>query len=245
MKRFAAPSLFAALALLAGGCANMGAVPEIRMPPASAMQEGDYRIEPGDTFDVKFFYSPDLNETVTVRPDGNISLQLIDDVRAAGLTPQELDDALTIAYTSKLPDKPDVSVIIKGFADQRIYVSGEVVAPGEYELKNKMTVLQAISAAGGFRNTAGRANVLVVRQDLGGRSHIYRANVSDAGLIDAEGGTYIHLEPRDIVFVPMSGVATADLFVDQYVRQLLLFNGFAIGGTAVYELNNKDENNNN
>ena len=88
-----------------------------------------YTIAPGDQLDIKFFYNPELNETITVRPDGMISLQLIDEIQAAGLQPAELDQKLTDLYSSELR-KPVLTVIVRSFTRQRVYVGGEVTTPG-------------------------------------------------------------------------------------------------------------------
>jgi len=84
-----------------------------------------YIIQAGDQLDIKFFYNPELNDSVTVRPDGKISLQLVDEVQAAGQTPAQLDDFLTEKYAKELR-KPVITVIVKSFASQRVYVGGEV-----------------------------------------------------------------------------------------------------------------------
>lgn len=200
-----------------------------------------YVIQPGDILDVKFFYSQDLNDNVEVRPDGWISLQLIDDVRAAGMTVQELDDALTELYSYELSDKANVSVIVKEFADQRVYVTGEVARPGEYGLKHKHTILQAITSAGGFLDSGKRDAVLILRQQDNEAPKIYLAELEDSALKNlGENGTYAMLMPRDIIYVPKSNVAKVDLFMDQYVRDILRFNGFSAGVSGVVELNNKD-----
>jgi protein involved in polysaccharide export with SLBB domain len=89
-----------------------------------------YIIQPGDQLDIKFFYNPELNENVTVRPDGLISLQLVDEVHASGLTPAQLDDLLTQKYSRELK-KPMVTVIMRSFTMQRVYVGGEVNRQGE------------------------------------------------------------------------------------------------------------------
>ncbi len=113
--------------------------------------------------DIKFFFNPELNETVIVRPDGNISLLLIDDVRSAGLTPSELDVLLTQAYARELR-KPMITVIVKTFTGQRVYVGGEIGKPGLVELAPGMTALQAVFNAGGFLDTAKPEAVLVIRK---------------------------------------------------------------------------------
>lgn len=226
-----------------GGCAaqyshveSVGKV-EILRPT----QLAEYKIQPGDILDVKFFYSPELNENVTVRPDGRISLQLVDDVMAAGLTIAELDAALTSRYSAKLPSEADVSVIAKHFADQRIYITGEILRGGELDLKNQMSILQAVSAAGGFTTDANRDTVLVIRQQDYEKPKVLLAKLGDTSVSNSgEEGTYAMLMPRDIIYIPKSGIAKVNLFMDQYVRDMLLFNGFSAGLTGVYELNNKD-----
>ena len=232
--------LAACLAL--SGCASFGHVQAMKTDlPVLEGPPPEYRIEAGDTLDIKFFYTADLNENVTVRPDGRISLQLVDDVIAAGRTPSELDEELTKLYTRKLPDRPDISVIVKNFGDSRVYVTGEVADPGEHSLKNRMTVFQAVAAAKGFRDTASRSSVLVIRQDAQGKSIVMKANLSDSSVTAQLSQAHALLMPRDVVYVPKSDISKADLFVDQYIRQLLLFNGFSAGISGVYELNNKDK----
>ena len=88
---------------------------------------------PGDQLDIKFFYNPELNEAVTLRPEGKISLQLVDEVQAAGLPPAELDARLTEAYSRELK-KPMVSVIVRSFKGQRIYVVRGINQQRELEL---------------------------------------------------------------------------------------------------------------
>lgn len=228
--------------ILMSACANYSALPELAArDPIDEGSFPEYRIEPGDTLDVKFFYSSDLNETITVRPDGMISMQLVDDVQAAGRTPSELDADLTSMYSQVLPEEQDVTVILRGFGDTRIYVAGEVANPGEFALKNHMTPFQAVTAAGGFKTTGDRNMVLVIRQDGSGNSAVMKTDLSDNNIVAALSSAHAMLAPRDIVYVPRTGIAQANLFVDQYVRQLLLFNGFGVGVNAVYELNNKDE----
>lgn len=201
----------------------------------------EYILQPGDNLDIKFFYSPDLNDNITVRPDGNISLQLIDDVQAAGLTVQELDNRLTRKYRGKLPEGADVSVIVKDFSDERIYITGEIARPGEYPLKHKLTILQAVAAAGGFNDSAKRDAVLVIRQQEEDAPKVFLAQLQDDDLLKmGDGGTYNMLSPRDIIVIPKSNVSKVDLFMDQYVRDILRFNGFSAGVSGVYELNNKD-----
>lgn len=244
-KRISARVGFLALAScsLLVGCThynNVSPLGEVQILKPTELPE--YIIQPGDNIDVKLFYSQDLSDNVTVRPDGYISLQLVDDIRAAGLTARQLDEELTQLYAEKLSDQPEVSVIVKAFSDQRVYVAGEVLRSGEFELKNKMTILQAVTAAGGFLDTAKRDAVLVLRQQESNPPQVFLASLTDQNLTEiGKNGTYSLLMPRDIIYVPKSNVAKVDLFMDQYVRDILRFNGFSAGVSGVVELNNKDE----
>ena len=118
---------------------------KVPLPPLAE----EYRIQAGDQLDIKFFYNRDLNEQVTVRPDGLISLQLVKPTAAAGLTPEQLTDRLKKEYGAQLKD-PDIVVIVRSFAAQRVFVDGEVARPGLVPLTGPTTVLQAISQAGGI-----------------------------------------------------------------------------------------------
>src|SRR5262249_35232537 len=112
-----------------------------------------------------------------VRPDGKISLPLVNDVMAVGMTPEDL--AVAIAKTAaKYAKDPSATVIVKEIHSRRIYVIGEVSKPGSFELRGDMTVLQAIGEAGGFVEGAKKSGVIVVRHE-GGKERRYKFNYSD------------------------------------------------------------------
>ncbi|AJE04816.1 sugar transporter [Geobacter pickeringii] len=207
------------LSLLLGACAS----PPSRIPPVSAREtgespaRGDYRIQAGDQLDIKFFYNPELNEQMTVRPDGKISLQLIHDTPAAGLTPAELMGRLAELYRKELKN-PEVVVIVRSFSDQRVYVDGELNKPGVFPLVGSMTAMQAISQAGGLKETAGSAEVLVIRRGADNRPAIMTLNI-DRVLDGTELSQDIVLHPYDIVYVPKSTIANVNQWVDQYLRR--------------------------
>jgi protein involved in polysaccharide export with SLBB domain len=194
-------------------------------PPTAVASE--YRIQPGDQLDIKFFYNPELNENITVRPDGKISLQLLDEVAAAGLTPKQLTTVLTQSYAKELR-KPLVTVIMRSFSGQRVYVGGEVTQQGLQTLAPGMTVMQAVIQAGGFRETAMPSETIVIRKQSDNQPVPFKVNLASAmggGGPDAA----IVLEPSDVVFVPMSPIAEANKFVNQYIERLLLFRGVSMG----------------
>ena len=185
-----------------------------------------YTIAPGDQLDIKFFFNPELNETITVRPDGMISLQLIDEIQAAGLKPAELDQRLTDLYSRELR-KPVLTVIVKSFTRQRIYVGGEVNTPGLIELSGGLTVLQAVFQSAGFKETADPAETLVIRKGENDKPVPIRIDL--AAVMDAGGGADFQLQPDDIVYVPKSAIANANKFIDEYIGGLLMFRGWSFG----------------
>lgn len=190
-------------------------------PPA------EYRIQPGDELEVKFFYNPELNQAQTVRPDGRISLMLLDDVKAAGLTPRELDDQLTRSYSAELK-KPAVTIIVKSFSGQRVYVGGEVGRQGLIRFTPGMTPLEAVFDAGGFTEAAKPADAIVIRKKPGEEPVFTRIDLKKALYGDGESANF-RLEPYDIVYVPKSGIAKANKFVRQYIQDLFLFRGVGLG----------------
>ena len=185
-----------------------------------------YIIAPGDNLDIKFFFNPELNETITVRPDGIISLQLIDEIHAAGLKPAELDQKLTDLYSRELR-KPELTVIVRSFTRQRIYVGGEVGRPGLIELSGGMTALQAVFQSEGFKETADPAETLIIRKGADGKPIPMRLDL--AALMDADGGNDFQLQADDIVYVPKSAIANANKFIDEYIGGLLMFRGWSFG----------------
>ncbi len=224
----------AALAIVTGCATTQPATAPAPPALAPVSPAGPYTIKPGDTLDVKFFYNPELNETVQVRPDGFISLQLVDEVKAADLEPRELTKKLVDLYSRELK-KPVVTVIVRSFDSQRVYVGGEVNQQGLVTMPAGLTALQAVMQSGGFRNTAQPSETLVIRKGPDRRPVPIRVDLS--ALIDGEqNGSDFKLQPEDIVYVPKSPIAKANQFVNQYVEQLLLFRGVSFG--FAYNINN-------
>lgn len=177
----------------------------------------EYRIQTGDQLDIKFFYNPELNEMVTVRPDGRISLQLAPEITAAGLTPAELTATLIKSYEKELAN-PGITVMVRSFSSQRVYVDGEVNRPGMVALTGPLTVLQSIAEAGGFKDTAKSSQVLVIRKAPDNKPLAIAVDVDDARNA-VDGSKDILLAPYDIVYVPKSAVANVNQFIDKYIRR--------------------------
>lgn len=191
------------------------------LPPEEANAE--YRIALGDELEVKFFYNPELNEAVTVRPDGRVSLSLVHEFVAAGRTPSELTEELTNRYAQEFDD-PELTVIVRSFNAHRAYVTGEVNEPGEILLDTRLTALQAIARAGDFLPTARRRQVLIIRRDP--YAPAPRVVVLDLSGVQNGIGLLedITLMPYDLVHIPRTNIADVNQFVDQYVRQVIPFD---------------------
>ena len=134
--------------------------------PASAPepQAAAYVIGPEDVLDIAVWSNDKISRTVPVRPDGKISLPLLNDVQAAGLTPTQLRETVTRALTAFVP-QPEVSVIVREVHSVKVTVIGHVKVPGRYELKSRATVLDLLAMAGGFTDYAARDSIVVLRQE--------------------------------------------------------------------------------
>lgn len=185
-----------------------------------------YVLQVGDELAIKFYTNPELNEDVKVRPDGMISLQLIDDVQAAGRSPADLDAELTRRYTGELAD-PQISVIVRTAGGHRMYVDGEVGKPGLVEVVGGMTLYQAIAMAGGLLETAHRRQVILIRKGPDGQPVGRSIDVRPIQRGSSPGDD-VPVRPLDIVYVPKSKIATVDLFVKQYVRDAMPIQAFPI-----------------
>ena len=131
--------------------------------PLGVTADANYVIGPEDMLDISVWKEPDLTRTVPVRPDGKISLPLLNDVQAAGQTPTQLATHVKESLKRYVTD-PQVTVIVTAINSQRIYLLGEVTRAGAYPLLPGMTVLQALSSAGGFTQYAHTQKVYVLRE---------------------------------------------------------------------------------
>lgn len=164
-----------------------------------ATDDPNYVIGPQDVLDISVWKEAELSRSVPVRPDGKISLPLLNDVQAAGLTPSQLTSEITSSLGKFVAD-PVVTVIVTQINSQRFYVLGEVGHPGAYALLPGMTVLQAVSNAGGLTLFANGKKIYVLRKENGKQTKLY-FNYKDAlqGKHDEQNVT---LRVGDTVVVP-------------------------------------------
>jgi polysaccharide export outer membrane protein len=150
-------------------------------PPAT--QDANYIIGPQDVLDVSVWKEAELTRVVPVRPDGKISMPLLNDVQAAGLTPTQLAAQITTSLKKFVSD-PQVTIIVTQINSQRIYILGEVSRAGAYPLLPNMTILQALSSAGGFTQFANLKKIYMFRMENGKQVKYpfnYKAVVSGKG----------------------------------------------------------------
>lgn len=202
-----------------GEIAKLPSLPTTVTPVAPVADTlGPYHLQIGDVLDLKFPLNPELNESVTVRPDGMVSTSVVEDVPAYNLTVAELNAELKEAYREELT-QPKISVVVRSFAPTRIYVSGEVASPGEFIVVGPtLTLTQAIARAGGTLNSADGTHVMVLRRGSSEQSQAFVANYYAA----TQGGDPAQdarLAPYDVVFVPKSGAALAYKNYQQYLQQ--------------------------
>jgi polysaccharide export outer membrane protein len=168
--------------------------------PSPVAVGDDYIIGNDDVLAILVWKEPELSHPFTVRPDGKITLPLVGDVKAAGLTPVELQKQLTDALAT-LMESPKVSVMVQDARSQRINVMGEVARPGTYPLTKPMTVLDALSVAGGFRDFARTRRMFILRNLVDGRQR--RIPVDYKKVISVKGpNENFELQARDTLVVP-------------------------------------------
>ncbi len=186
-------------------------------------------LEAGDVVEVRFFYTPELNVSQAVRPDGRIALQLIGDVPVQGKSPEDLRQELLTLYQPHLKE-PDVAVIVQSFLHRRVFVGGQVLRPGVIPMPRPMTALDAIMESGGFQlPQAEVGNVIIIRHENDQR-YGYCIDLKPA----LRGGPVrpFYLEPEDVVYVPRTRITEIGQWVDQHINNLLPKTGLVVLSTS-------------
>ncbi len=158
-----------------------------------------YRIGPGDTIDVTFRYTPEFNDEVIVGPDGRLEFKATGALNAAGMTLQELEQAIMQAASTKLV-KPEFTVTLKDFDRPHVFVAGEVNQPGRQELRRPTTALQAILMCGGPKDDAALGRVVIFRRIDADNAEVHVLKLSHFGRRSREENDML-LEPNDMLLV--------------------------------------------
>jgi polysaccharide export outer membrane protein len=195
MKTLAISRIAAALLVLLCGAASAQTATRTEQDPPNA-----YAIGLGDVLEISVWKNPDLSVTVPVRPDGRISVPLLGDVQAAGMTPLALKATLTDGYKEYVT-APGVSVVVKEIHSRKIYVTGEVAHPGTYDLEPRGKLMQALALAGGLTPYA-RGRVVLLRDGRDGRQE-KRMEVDLKSIINGKKPEdNLLLQPGDTLVVP-------------------------------------------
>jgi polysaccharide biosynthesis/export protein len=238
LHRLAPAILVAAVLVFLVGCG-----PSVTVQPFSTaeiarlqnesaeVERRGYRIEPGDTLLIKYPYHPEMDQEAIVRPDGTFTATGVGVLPAAGMTSVEVANHLKEKTSDRLRD-PEIIVTISKYNDRGVYVGGEVGRPQMLVFRKGLTPLQAVMAAGGFLPTARLDSVILVRRN-GGTQNGESKNGGDEPLLarKIDLGGVLHrgepeplaLMPQDVIYVPRTPIANANVWVKQHVSDLFPF----------------------
>lgn len=175
-------------------------------------------LEPGDEIEVRFAYWPEMDDVQFIREDGKISLQFIDEVEIAGLTPSQADQKITQLYSTELKN-PEINVVVRSRISQVVFVGGEVREPGPIPMEGRMNLLEAVIAGGGFENLSANAkNVIVYRR---GDDRLYAQSFNVQEILYSPESNVVQLQPNDIVYVTRTGIDKANQWVEQHISRLI------------------------
>ena len=204
-------SLFLLIGICILASASAAIAQQQRAPRLTTVTEDRYRLQPGDVLEVQFRYSPEFNQTVTVQPDGYISLEIGGDLKVAGLTVEQTREAILKKASARLQD-PVATIVLKEFQRPYFVVAGEVNTPGKIEMRERVTALQAIMLAGGMKEAARSSQVVVFRR--------INSDTAEVKLLDlksirrtADLENDLTLQPGDMVFVPRDKISKIERFM--------------------------------
>lgn len=231
------------LTVAAGGvaaCTNTSNLPPAPgfPTPLQEVYATPYLLHPGDVLSVRLMLNPELNEEVTVQPDGHISTTVAADVPAAGRTIHDVNEALRKAYRKDITN-PRVNLTVKTFAPQRFYVGGEVGLPGEFQVINgpPLSLSQAIARAGGVRPSADQGSIFIIRRGVTGTPPTLLSTRYSDVIHARDGAADVVLADDDMIYVPKTGIAEVYAIYNQYVEQFAHpsfgFNYLVGGNNAV------------
>ena len=185
---------------------------QVQTPPRlTTVTEERYRLQPGDVLEVQFRYSPEFNQTVTVQPDGYITVEIGGDLKVAGFTIEQTRTAILRQARRRLQD-PVATIVLKEFQRPYFVVAGEVSQPGKIEMRERVTAIQAIMLAGGMKETAKSSQVVVFRKINSDMAEVKLLNLKNIRRTsDLEND--LTLQAGDMVFVPRDKISKIERFM--------------------------------
>jgi polysaccharide export outer membrane protein len=174
--------------------------------------EDRYVLHPGDVLDIQYRYTPEFNQSVTVQPDGFISLEIGGDLKVSGRNLEQVRNGILAKASTRLAS-PEITVVLKEFQKPYVVVAGEVAQPGKFEMREKLTAIQAVLLAGGFKDSAKSSQILVFRklnaETAEVRSLDFRTLKRTSDLEND-----LTLQPGDMILVPRNRISK----IEHYVR---------------------------
>jgi polysaccharide export outer membrane protein len=218
IKRAVVVALLVAGLSLAVQAQTQSARPRTSAPSSQTPRLGTFGIEeryvlhPGDVLDIQYRYTPEFNQTVTVQPDGFVSLEIGGDVKVAGRNLEQVRNVILTKARIRL-ESPELIVVLKEFQKPYVVVAGEVAQPGKFEMREKLTALQAVLLAGGFKDSAKSSQILVYRK--------LNADTAEVKSLDfktlkrtSDLENDLTLQPGDMILVPRNRISK----IERYVR---------------------------
>ena len=199
--------------LVAGlGLAVQAQTQSRQLPRLTSGAEERYTLHPGDVLDIQYRYTPEFNQTVTVQPDGFISLEIGGDVKVSGRNLEQVRNVILTKARTRLAS-PELIVVLKEFQKPYVVVAGEVATPGKLEMREKLTALQAVLLAGGFKDSAKSSQILVFRKLNADMAEVKTLNFKSLKRSsDLEND--LTLLPGDMILVPRNRISK----IERYVR---------------------------
>lgn len=211
MRRFSRAAVAAAILLAAAGAASAKTSAPPPLPDAAGFR---YVIGPGDVLDIQVWRHPDFSRKILVRPDGTFSYPFVGEVNALDRTIPEVS-ALLAEALGRVINGPVVTINVESLQSQKIFVLGEVNLPGVYPFEGRVSAIEAIGKAGGFKpDIAEQKSVMVIRRATGGATG-FRLDLHRA-IHKADAGQNPYLAPGDIVFVPKTFIANVTTFIQEF-----------------------------
>lgn len=183
----------------------------IESPPALERRDPRYKVGSSDVLVLTFAFTPEFNQTVTVQPDGFVTLQSVGDLHVEGKTLPEIRADLQNAY-GKILREPEISVTLKDFQNPYFLALGQVSKPGKYDLRGDTTLTQAVAEAGGFTNQAKHSQVLLFRRVSDNWVSVQKVDLKHmlgSGNLTED----LHLRPGDMVYVPQNTISKIKPFL--------------------------------
>ena len=190
----------------------MGAVATLAQPGGFSERDPRYRLQPTDVVEVHYRYTPEFDQTVTVQPDGFVTLQIVGDLKLQGLTLDQLKAAILEKAAQRL-NGPEVTIVLKDFEKPYFVVGGEVGAPGRFEMRGTVTALQAIAMAGGFKTASAKHSQVILFRRVGPDLAETQILNLKAAMSTSVREPLSDLRAGDMLIVPQNRISKIERFV--------------------------------